>query len=197
MFRQIEGLLKVLEQAGISDREDVTKALTDFAAALPDADYRSYMQGEIALVLARSRHFERAEETARLIDNCQKSEYLRRIGETEVRNGAAGRALSVLKEAHQAAFLHRFPTQQSQDIAEVAQALEALDQKTAIATWKAAVQIASDAQSSPGTDGPEASSVLLDSVKAFARLGQKDEAKATAALIKVASIRETAFSLCK
>jgi hypothetical protein len=74
--------------------------------------------------------------------------------------------------------------------------MEIIDKGAAAEAWEAAVAAATPAQDSGGTDGPEASGVLIEAVEAFLRLGDPIEARKTADQITLESVRERALALC-
>lgn len=193
MYEQIIKLISALSDAEALQNEHVIVALTDFAQGLDDPDYRAHMLGELAVRSASVGEFDRAERLVRLVETVDRSEFLVRVAEIEAQDRHDRRALQLFQEARDAALLHRFPTQQSMALAEVASSLEGMGRKEEAAeTWNSAVQLATQAQHRGGTDGPEAAGVLLGAVEACCRGGRLCEARAIADTIVFPSIREKA-----
>lgn len=193
MYEQMTKLISALSDAELLQNERVLVALTDFAQALDDPDYRSHMLGELAVRLASIGQFDEAERLARLVENVERSKLLARVAEIEARDKHSMRALQLFQEARDAALLHRFPTQQSMALAEIASSLEGIGRREeAGETWKSAVRLATQAQHRGGTDGPEAAGVLLAAVEACCRNQRLDDAREIANAIVFPSLREKA-----
>jgi hypothetical protein len=175
----------------------VSAALIDFAQVLGDDDFAAALLGDVALALVRSKRFQKAEEVASFIRGQERSEHLRSIAEAEAKAGETHRARKLLKQARQAASIYEFATQRAQSIAAVAATMEIVERDAAAEAWEAAVLAAAPAQDAGGTDGPEASGVLLEAVEAFLRLSLEKEAREVAAQIKHLPLRERASALCK
>jgi hypothetical protein len=169
----------------------------ELAKEFGDDDFGAALLGDLSLAFVGDQEFEKAEKIARLIKGQEKSEHLRALGEAEAKAGQPKRAMAILHEGCEAAFIYEFPTQQAQNLAGIAATMEIADKDEAAKTWEEAVKIAMPAQDANGTDGPEASGVLLQAVEAFLRLGLEPKARAVAATIKLPSLRERAAALCK
>jgi len=194
MFELISKLISVLRDAGVLGNRDVVASLSNFARGLDDLDYRSHMLGELGVNLSRLGELDDAEELARSVENTEKSEFLRRVAEIEGESGQVARALPLFSEAREAAYLHRFPTQQALALAEIAVSLGVVGKHVeADETWDTAVQLAMKAQHSGGTDGPEAAGVLLSAVEGFCKRGRIDAAKSVANAIVFEAPRERAL----
>lgn len=194
MFEEISNLIGALYDAGSLRHDKVVNALAAFSQSMDDQDYRCNLIGELSIKLARLGQFDRAEEFARTIDSMEKSEFLRRIAEIEVGNNRTRQALRLLLEAREATYIHRFPTQQAQALAEIALSLEtAGHQQEALETWGLAVDMAKKGQDYGGTDGPEAAEVLAKAVEALSRAGKPDAARAVGGAIKFDLLREKAL----
>jgi hypothetical protein len=194
MYEQISNLIGTLRDAGVLKNRDVVAALINFAQGLSDLDYRSHMLGELSVGLAATGEFDKAEQLGRLVENSEKGEFLRRVAEIEGRGDQPVRALQLFSEAREAAFLHRFPTQQALALAEIAVSLGALGKSVeADETWDSAIQLAMEAQHGGGTDGPEAAGVLLRAVERLCTVGRRDAAKSVAEAIIPGPIRDKAF----
>jgi hypothetical protein len=194
VFERISKLISVLRDAGVLGNRDVVAALSDFARGFDDLDYRSHMTGELGVNLSRLGELDDAEKLARSVENTEKSEFLRRVAEVEGESGQLARALPLFSEAREAAYLHRFPTQQALALAEIAASLGVVGRYgEADETWDSAVQLAMKAQHNGGTDGPEAAGVLLSAVEGFCKRGRMDAAKSVANAIVFEALRERAL----
>jgi len=186
----------VLSKAGVLTADAVLEALVKFGQALVE-DFGAALLGEVSLALVGSKQFEKAEGIAGLIKGQEKSEHLRALAEAEAKVGENDRATALLQVARRAAFIYEFLTEQAQSIAAVAGTMEAIDKNAAVEFWESAVAVAAPAQNRGGTDGPEASGVLLEAVEALCRLARGAEARKVAAQIELPCLRERAIELCK
>jgi hypothetical protein len=176
---------------------EVIEALINLGQAFEDQDYGAALLGDVSLALVGSKQFEKAECVANLIKGQEKSEHLRALAEAEAKIGQRDRARTLLHQARQAAFIYEFSTQLAQSIGAVAATMEAIDKEAAVELWESAVAVAAPAQEAGGTDGPEASGVLLEAVEGLLRLGRGVGAREVASQIKLPWLRERAIELCK
>jgi len=194
MYSQISNLVSALDKCGALSQASVRAAIEDFAACLEDEDYRTHMLGELALRLAEARNFEEAEGIVRRLLGLEKSSFLTKVADIEARVGRSDRATSLYDDAASAALEQRFPAQQSQAIAAVAQSVERYGKwDTAANFWHKAVELAQSAQSKGGTDGPEAAGVLLEAVEAFCSHGDRASAEKIARSINIEDLRHRAL----
>ncbi len=194
MFEQISRLILALQDAGALQDKEVINALTAFAPCIEDLDYRSQFFGELGVRLATLGQCEQAEEIVRLVDNSEKSEFLRHVADLESKRNERDRAYRLLLEAREAVASHRLPTQQAQALAEIATSFgELAREEEALETWNLAVELAKKAQHRGGTDGPEAAGVLVKAVDAFCKAGEFDLARSTAEGLVFPEVRERAL----
>lgn len=195
MYSQISALVSALDKCGPLNHTTVAAAIEDFAACLEDEDYRTHMLGELAVRLAEAKRFDEAEDIARKLPGLEKSAFLTKVADTEVQVGERGRAASLYEDAVSAALAHRFPTQQSQAIAAVAQSVERLGNwETALRFWHKAVGLAQNGQSRGGTDRLEAAGVFLQAVEAFSGHGDRANAEKIARSITNEDLRGRALA---
>ena len=103
-------------------------------------------------------------------------------------------AVSTYDGARKAALEHRFPTQRSQAIAAIALSVERFGEwGTSASLWQIAVGLAKEGQVRAGTDGPEATGVLLDAAEAFRKNGDREQAERIAKSILIEELRHRAL----
>lgn len=194
MFEQISQLVSALHKADVLRQTEVIKALAAFAPCIEDLDYRSQLLGELSVKLGMLGNFDEAERFARTVVNTEKSEFLRRVGELECEKNQHERAFRLLLEAREAAFLHRYPTQQALALADIASSFDVIGRKeNALEAWNLAIALAKEAQHRAGTDGPEAADVLVRAVEAFCKAGNTAAARTAAESIIFPLLREKAI----
>ena len=192
MFNEITNLIATLSRSGALKQPELVDALKAVARNLSDIDYRSHMLGELSVSMAELGEVDRAEELARMVENTEKSDFLRRVAELEKKHGFSVRGDNLFSEAVSAVFLHRFPTQRAIALGEIAQSLRDAGSQAAYQVWERAIEIALKAQHGAGTDGPEAAGVLLRAVEALVELGKTETATSVANSIAFQDLREQA-----